>query len=392
METVVRDQSAGIQYQGVCVANDQRKFWAGINCRGISWKSGPAVLASLRDITETVLWGKVIEKEAEDLRKQYTKLKSTIKDRYRLGDLIGKSAPMQEVYELILKAATTNANVVVYGESGTGKELVARSIHHLSNRSSKPIVPVNCAAIPEGLIESEFFGHRKGAFTGAHLDKKGYFYCAGSGTLFLDEVGEIGLNMQAKLLRAIETGEFTPVGDTRVQKADACIISATHRNLSDMAKMGQMREDFFYRIAVIPITVPPLREHKEDIPLLVDHYLKLYGKGKNLVSVPGRIMDALLEYQWPGNIRELQNVLQRYLVVGELDSIITHDGMFGDEEDVAKGSDPSMRDLNTALVRFEKELILNALKENNWNKTKAASVLGIDRRSLLRKMQRVGII
>jgi transcriptional regulator with PAS, ATPase and Fis domain len=205
-----------------------------------------------------------------------------------------------------LKAAESNANVIIYGESGTGKELVAKSIHALSDRGSKPFVPVNCGAIPENLIESEFFGYQKGAFTGANQEKAGFLSAANGGTLFLDEVGEINANMQIKLLRAIDGGGFSPLGSNQIVKPDIRIIAATNRDLADKIHQGHFRSDFFYRIHVIPINLPSLRERREDIPLLIHHFLQLFGDDNKLQSIPETTMQAMQRYDWPGNVREFK--------------------------------------------------------------------------------------
>jgi transcriptional regulator with PAS, ATPase and Fis domain len=268
---------------------------------------------TVRDITERKRREIVMEQEKKCLQKEITTLKTTIKDRYRFGDIIGKSAVMQVVYEQILKAVATDANVFIDGESGTGKELIARTIHKVSKRREQRFVPVNCGAIPESLFESEFFGHRKGSFTGAFRDKQGFFGAAHKGTLFLDELGELTPSMQVKLLRVLDDREYMPVGDTVVKKVDVRIIAATNRNLEDLRKRGLIREDFFFRIHVFTITAPPLRERKEDIPLLVDHFLSRYSSGEPLPTIPGEIMEILYNYDWPGNVREFQNALQRYL-------------------------------------------------------------------------------
>ena len=226
---------------------------------------------------------------------------------------------MQRVYGLIVDAAAADANVILYGESGTGKELVAHAIHELSSRRWGSFVPVNCGAIPETLMESEFFGHRKGAFTGAVIDKHGFLDLANGGTLFLDELGEIGQGMQVKLLRAIDGGGFTPIGGAQLRTPELRIIAATNRDVAEQVREGLIREDFFYRIHVIPIHLPPLRERKEDIPLIVEHFVEKLGKGKGLPPLTPQIMEALKSHDWSGNVRELQNTVYRYLTLKRLD-------------------------------------------------------------------------
>ena len=385
-----RDGDIGSLLWGTCVTKGGREIWVSTNRSVISLKSRPAILVTMRDITEQVLWEKSMQEDAEYLRKENIKLRSCIKERYRFGNITGKSVPMQEVYELIMKAAGSDANVIILGESGTGKELVARAVHEMSGSADKPFVPVNCGAIPENLVESEFFGHRKGAFTGAHIDKTGYLHTADGGTLFLDEVGELGLNIQVKFLRALENGEYIPVGDTQVRKSNFRVISATNRDFSEMVSKGHVREDFYYRISVIPIVLPPLREKKEDIPLLIEHFMRLYSKGKKVPIIPGRIMEVLFNYNWPGNVRELQSVIQRYLAMGNFDFLT----MNGKSEKVEVGIDEDpgdgVRDLRSAMEIFEKRFILNALNQNRWHRGKVASALGIDPKTLYTKMKKIG--
>ncbi len=386
-----RDEDIGTLLWGMCVTEGGREIWVSTNRSVISLKSRPAILATMRDITEQVLWEKSMQEDAEYLRKENIKLRSCIKESYRFGNIIGKSALMQEVYELIMKAAGSEANVIILGESGTGKELVARAVHDMSYSADKPFVPVNCGAVPENLVESEFFGHRKGAFTGAHIDKTGYFQTADGGTLFLDEVGELGLNIQVKFLRALESGEYIPLGDTQVCKSKFRVISATNKDFSEMVNKGKVREDFYYRISIIPIVTPPLREKKEDIPLLIEHFLWLYGKGKKAPIIPGRIMEILYNYNWPGNVRELQSVIQRYLAVGNFD-FLTIDGKSKNTEvNISGDLSDSVRDLRSAMMTFEKRYILSALNQNRWNRGKVAAALGIDPKTLYTKMRKIGL-
>lgn len=370
-------------------------------------------IASFTDITSRKQAEIALLESKENLQKENVRLRSSIRERYRFCDIIGKSWGMQDVYEFILRAAATQANVIIYGESGTGKELVAKAIHETSDRSRMGFVTVHCGAIPETLMESEFFGYKKGAFTGANADKRGYLDEADGGTLFLDEVGEIGLNMQVKLLRAISGDGYTPVGGNTVKKSDVRIIAATNRNLRDLVKRGAMREDFFYRIHILPIYLPPLRERKDDLPLLVDHFLHLHDK--NHPPLPGNVAEALSNYDWPGNIRELQNVLHRYLTLKVLDFA----GMptarpappeIGSTKDVASvgagftaalNSGPTGPSPDDAGVRpeeslmtlknLEKDHIMKALSEHNWHRGRAASALGINRKTLFLKMQKLGL-
>ncbi len=377
------------RFQAPCIRGNGRQIWIEAGYNFIAWEGKHAVLVTVRDITEAKHREMAMQDESELLRRENVRLRSSMKERYRFGNIIGKSAAMQEVYDLILKAGATDASVVIYGESGTGKELVARTIHEMSDRKHKAFVPVNCGAIPETLFESELFGHRKGAFTGAHIDKHGFFDLASRGTLFLDEIGELSPTMQVKLLRAIEGGGYTPVGDTRTKEADVRIVVATNRHLMDMLGKGLIREDFLYRIHVIPVTLPPLRDRKEDIVLLVDHFLKLYGNGKERPTMPGRILNALYSHDWPGNIRELENVLKRYLTTERLDFIgTTHEtdsmGPVSLAAGLHQGEGPGLRNV---LEAFEKEYIGKLLARNQWHRTKTAAMLRIPERTLYRKLK-----
>ncbi|MCP4113088.1 MAG: PAS domain S-box protein [Desulfobacteraceae bacterium] len=391
LNTALDKKSWGLPFKGKCITKEGREFWAEKTSSVITHEGKPAILVAVRDITDNMLWEQTIKQEAEYFRSENVRLKSSIGDRYKLVNIIGKSPVMQQVYELIIKAAETDANVIIFGKSGTGKELAAKAVHEMSASSGNPFVPVNCGAIPETLIESEFFGYKKGAFTGANMDKKGYLYTADKGTLFLDEVGDIGLNMQVKLLRVIEGGDYIPVGDRKPLHADVRIIAATNKDLPDMVNRGLMREDFFYRISVIPITMPDLKDRKDDIPLLVEHFLTLYGAKKQ--TIPVKVMDALLNYDWPGNVRELQNVLQRFITVKSLDfmniSADTQNADSLDFSDEEPGQDGYS--LDEVVESVEKKLIIQALEKVRWNKTKASSLLGISRRSLFRRMKKLGV-
>ncbi len=337
------------------------------------------------DITERKRKEIALAERAAYLDKENIRLKSSMKERFRFGDIIGKSPAMQAVYDMILKAAATDSNVVIYGETGTGKELVAKAIHENSDRSEAPFVVVNCGAIPDTLIESEFFGYKKGAFTGAERDKKGFLAMAEGGTLFLDEIGEIGHGMQVKLLRVIEGYGYTPVGDNTPVYQDIRLIAATHRNLGELVKTGALREDFFYRIDVIPIQIPPLRERRDDLPLLIEHFRQAYSDQSGLVPLTGEILNAIQNYCWPGNVRELKNVLDRYFTLG----------LFYIPESLTEIHQPqptnSPVDLREALAQYEKDLIHSALEHSKWRRGRAADRLGVTRRTLYKKMKMYGI-
>lgn len=335
------------------------------------------------DVTAARLREKQLVERSEDLTRENLHLRSLFRDRYRFGNIIGKSEPMQEVYESMLQAGGSDTAVIVYGESGTGKELVARAIHDLSKRAGKEFVPVNCGAIPEYLLESEFFGHKRGAFTGAVMDSRGYLDRANGGTLFLDEVGELRPDMQVRLLRAIDNGTYYPVGDSKPRSSDFRLISATNRNLRELVQAGRMREDFFFRIDILPIDLLPLRERREDIPLLVDHYLREFTRGRVLPDIPGRVLEALYGYGYPGNVRELQNILHRYLATGKLD-FLGH-GRENRDESMLRGTLPER------LNSYEKEIIENCLIENRWHRGHTAAMLGIDRKTLYSKIKAYGL-
>jgi PAS domain S-box-containing protein len=328
-------------------------------------------------------------KEVElDLRKENLRLRSSISDRFRFGDIIGKSEPMQTVYDLILRAAASDASVIVSGESGSGKELVARAIHRLSDRGEGRFVPVNCGAIPKDLMEREFFGHLEGAFTGAGNAKGGFLDSADGGTLFLDEIGEIGQEMQVKLLRVLDGAGYAPLGSSTTKKSDFRVIAATNRNLVKLVKEGFMREDFFYRIRILPIQMPPLRERREDIPLLVDHFLAKLNKDKaSPRHLPVRVREALESYNWPGNVRELQNVLHTYVTLGRLD-LMGQISMTGDEEVFEVGSlDGGGGGIRQRMAAIEKKMILAALERCRWHRGQTAALLQLNYKTLQRKMK-----
>ncbi|HSO17931.1 MAG TPA: sigma-54 dependent transcriptional regulator [Desulfosarcina sp.] len=313
--------------------------------------------------------------------------------RQRFGSIIGESHAMQRVYAMIADAAATDANVILYGESGTGKELAAHAIHLLSGRKAGAFVPVNCGAIPETLMESEFFGHRKGAFTGAVIDKHGFLDLADGGTLFLDELGEIGCSMQVKLLRAIDGGGFIPIGDSKLKTPDLRIIAATNRDLAEQVHRGAIREDFFYRIHVIPIHLPPLRERKEDIPLLVAHFCEKFAGAHPVPLITPRMMAELEEHDWPGNVRELQNTVHRFLTLKKIDiagaphrSPRRVPGGEPPEPEVGQGG------LESMMEDYERRVILHMLERCRWQREATAEKLGIHRKTLFTKMKKHGLI
>jgi PAS domain S-box-containing protein len=329
----------------------------------------------------------------QKLRHENLYLRSTIKDRYKFDNIIGNCQAMQDVYELILKAAGTDDSVFIYGESGTGKELVAQAIHNASNRSDGKCVVVNCAAIPETLIENEFFGSKKGAFTGSNIDKPGYLDMADGGTLFLDELGEVSLALQVKLLRAIEGGGYSPVGSTKVKKPDLRILAASNKDLIGLVKKGRIRDDFFFRIHVLPIHLPPLKERGDDIFLIIDHFFKSYGKDNAIKPLAPKDLITLKNYHWPGNIRELQNVLRRYITLQNLDFLEVSNNKDLTEDNFKHGnSTDKIILLKNAVGDFEKDHIQDILNQNHWHKGKSSKLLGISRKTLFRKMKTYGLI
>lgn len=366
---------------------DGTRIWVAIHARAVfdSREELRLIEGIFSDITEQKM-------TTEALKEENIRLRSGMKDRYKFAGIIGKSEAMQEVYELILRASVTTATAIIYGESGTGKELVARAIHDLSDRKNNRFVAVNCGAIPENLLESEFFGYRKGAFTGAGANKQGYLDMADGGTLFLDELGEISINLQVKLLRVIEGSGYTPVGGKQVKRSNIRIIAATNRDLQDHVRKGLIREDFYYRVHVIPIHLPPLRDRKEDIPLLIDHFLSQFKEGDAPPSIPGNLIDALNNHHWPGNVRELQNVLHRYLTLKRIDlSGIPGKSTAAVSSGVISFPVSETGSFQEAMGNYEKHLILQALKKARWHREKASEALGIPRRTFFRKIKKYGL-
>ncbi|TYT73721.1 sigma-54 interaction domain-containing protein [Desulfobotulus mexicanus] len=353
--------------------------WYNVITTPICGEDGEVLLRQtvMVDITDRKMAEERMRSRAALLMEENQRLKSSLKDRYRFHGIVGKSPEMQAVYDRILQAAGSGAAVVIRGESGTGKELVAKAIHGLSQRKSGSFVPVNCGAIPENLMESEFFGYKKGSFTGADTDKKGLLELACGGTLFLDEVGEIPLSMQVKLLRALEGNGFRPLGGREHIATDLRIIAATHRNMEAMVAEGRMRQDFFYRLHIIPIYLPPLRERKSDISLLVEHFLSAMGDEEHS-GLEAKVVEVFFRYSWPGNVRELQNVLQRYVTLGTLDLPVSS----------SENTDSSDRTLKDRLDIYEREVLLETLKQCDGHRGHTAETLGIDRRTLERKMNR----
>jgi two-component system response regulator AtoC len=306
--------------------------------------------------------------------------------------LLGNSNRMQQVFNLIRQVGPTQATVLVTGESGTGKELAAGAIHQASTRAEKPYVRINCAAIPEGLMESELFGHEKGAFTGAHKRKTGRFEMADGGTLLLDEIGEMPLSLQAKLLRVLQEKECERVGGTRTIKLDVRLLCSTARNLEEEVKKGTFRQDLLYRLQVIPLVMPPLRDRVEDIALLANHFLKEFSVNKKIpLTLAPQTMTCLLNYPFPGNVRELKNIMERISVLAPGPVIVPED-LPGDlQKQSFKRDNDTPVPLGEALAEAEKHCVLNALNATEGNRTQAAALLGISRKNLWQKMKRYGI-
>lgn len=329
--------------------------------------------------------------EHRELLNENEFLRREVQDKFNVTNIIGESEPMQDVFKLIQKVAATKGNILITGKSGTGKELVARAIHYHSPRQAKRFVAINCGAIVENLMESELFGHKKGSFTGAVRDKEGLFKVADGGTLFLDEVGEIPLHLQVKLLRAIETGEFIPVGDTIPQKVDVRIIAATNRNLEEEVEKGKFRDDLFYRLNVIEINLPPLSERKDDIPLLIDHFIRKYNNelNRHINTMDEETRRILMNYEWKGGIRELENVIEQALILSEGEKITKQD-LPPNLMKLEPIPEASLR-LKDAVADFEKQHIEQVLKVNQGNKETTAKILDISLSSLYRKIDELGV-
>jgi transcriptional regulator with PAS, ATPase and Fis domain len=331
----------------------------------------------------------LIEKlvEHQGLIEENISLHQKLEERYRFENIIAKSPKMQQVIEVIKVVAKSNATVLITGETGTGKELVAQAIHSQSHRRGKPFVAISCAALPESLLESELFGHEKGAFTGAYAQKKGKFEVANRGTLFLDEIGEMSANIQVHLLRVLEEKRFTRVGGNEPIKVDVRVISATNRDMKEAVASRQFREDLYYRLNVVNIELPPLRERKEDIPLLAQHFLKKFAldNHKEVTGFSPEATDFLLRYDWPGNIRELENAIERAVILAKKPIIELAD--LPQQKLVAA----QQISLEKNLKQVEKEHIRNVLAETKGNYTEAARILGISRMTLYNKAKAYGL-
>lgn len=339
----------------------------------------PLKLAELKVVAERALEFRQLKRDNKILRDQVSRTRT-------FEGILGKSKKMQAVFDIISRVAQTSANVLVTGESGTGKEMVARALHETSQRAKAPFVAINCSAIPENLLESELFGHAKGAFTGAIQQKIGLFEAANGGTLFLDEIGDMNIDLQAKLLRVIQERKVRPIGETRDREIDVRIVAATHKDLKAATKTGSFREDLYYRLAVIPVVLPPLREREDDILILGEFFLKkysaLHGIRKNGFSKDA--IQSLYRRRWPGNVRELENAIERAVILGHSNLIESADLPHADEE-TADGFFSAMKNALPPLEELEREYIKFVLEKTGGHKEKAAQILGINRRTLYRK-------
>lgn len=334
------------------------------------------------------------------LQQENRQLRTELHRKYKFDQIIGTSEQIQNVLRMVERVADSDSTVLVHGETGTGKELIARAIHYNSPRAKGPFVPINCGAIPGELLESELFGHIKGAFTGAIANRVGRFEMAEGGTIFLDEIGDMDPTLQVKLLRALQEKSFEPVGSTKTVHVNVRVITATNVNLEDAVEAGRFREDLYYRLNVIPINIPALRERKSDIPLLLKHFMDSFGKnkGRSLTGFSEDALDCLVHYQWPGNIRELENLMERMTILkghGQLEVVdlplkykagktITQEVRVTDIPDVGL-------DFNTAVDSYENALILRALEKTGWNRNQAAMLLKLNRTTLVEKIKKKGL-
>jgi two-component system response regulator PilR (NtrC family) len=338
--------------------------------------------------------------EKKNLQKENILLKQVVRDRYHFGNIIGQSPKMMALYDLLEKVSPTKTNILIAGESGTGKELVAKAIHYNSVRKEKPFVTLNCGAIPESLIESELFGHMKGAFTDAIATKKGLFEVADEGTIFLDEISELPLLMQVKLLRVLQDKEFKRVGGTEDIRVDVRIISATNKDLEEAVKEKHFREDLFYRLNVIQIKLPPLRDRKEDIPILAAHFLKKYSEelNKNILKTSPEALQILLNYEYPGNVRELQNIIERAVALESSQELTVHNlSSYLSEQPLLRKGPIDIEipnegiDLEKMVEDLERTLLLKALDKTKGIKKKAAELLRINFRSMRYRLEKYGL-
>jgi Nif-specific regulatory protein len=354
------------------------------------------IVASL--IGQAVKLHQKVAQERQILLEQNRQLQSELKVRYRLNNVIGRSKVMEDVFRSILQVSPSKATVLLRGESGTGKELMARAIHYNSSRAEKPFIKVNCAALPETLLESELFGHERGAFTGATQRRTGRFELADGGTIFLDEIGDIPPSVQIKLLRVLQEHRFERVGGSTTLNVDVRVVAATHRDLERAIREGAFREDLYYRLNVVPVFLPPLRERREDIPLLIDHFLARYNReNRKEVRIDQDVMNLLLRYHWPGNVRELENCIERMVIMAQSDRI-TFDNIppnistyFKDLQEVTRSSLDQKAGLQSSVEHLERERLIEALKKCGGVQARAAKILGITPRQVGYKIKKYKI-
>ncbi|NWF94283.1 MAG: sigma-54-dependent Fis family transcriptional regulator [Syntrophaceae bacterium] len=386
----IREQDEEIDVVMVSALNLARKAVDAIRLGTYDYITKPYEPEDILSTVNRVVSKQKLYKELDFLRKE-------VEESRGFDEIISQNKTMQEIFQLIKKVAFTTTNVLIMGESGTGKELIARSIHRQGNRRNGPFVAINCAAIPSELMESEMFGHEKGAFTGAHTRTIGKFEYAHGGTLFLDEVSVLRSDLQAKLLRVLQEREIERIGSNKPIKVDIRVISATNTNLEEAVGQGKFRQDLYYRLNVVPISIPPLRERKEDIPLLAKHFLNKFNTAfnKRILGFTEKALDALTRYHWPGNIRELENLIERIVVLLPGDEPvdlkdIPLEILMNSGQDVEDGE---VRKMGLIRIRnaIEKKIILNVLQATQWNQTEAARILKINRNTLIQKAKQLGI-
>jgi len=352
-----------------------------INNGACDYFSKPLSLEEMKIVLNRILCIQNLERQNQQLREKLVR-------KYKFAQMVGKSKKMRQLFRMIEKIARADCTVLLRGESGTGKELISRAIHHNSVRKEEPFVVINCAAVPESILEAELFGYEKGAFTDAGYKKKGMFEVADKGTIFLDEISDMSLRMQAKILRVIEEKRFNHLGSTKPIQVDARILAATNKDLEKMIQQGTFREDLYYRLNVVSVLAPPLREKKEDILLLAQHFLTKYTAhyGKKVKSISSQVMDHLRRYSWPGNVRELENAMERAIILSSGEIILL--------EDLPPHMQPTFLSIESSpssLEEGERKLILDALRATRGNQSRAAQLLGIHRTTLWRKLKRYSI-
>jgi DNA-binding NtrC family response regulator len=387
----IKEQDEEMDVIMVSALNQARKAVDAIKLGAYDYISKPYEPEDILSTVNRVIGKQRLYKELDFLRREVEEFRG-------FDQIISQNKTMQEIFQLIKKVAFTSTNILITGESGTGKELIARSIHRQGNRKNGPLVAINCAAIPSELMESEMFGHEKGAFTGAHTRTIGKFEYANGGTLFLDEVSVLRSDLQAKLLRVLQEREIERIGSNKSIKVDIRVISATNTNLEDAVIRGKFRQDLYFRLNVVPISIPPLRERREDIPLLAKHFLKKFNTAFNK-KIPGfteKAMDGLTKYHWPGNIRELENLIERIAVLLPGNEVIDLKDIpleiLMDSSQDIQDLEPEKMGLIKIREAIEKRIILNVLESTKWNQTEAAKILKINRNTLIQKAKQLGIL